>query len=273
MKIRQLILPAVAIVACCAIQSSMAQGGVTIDVVPALAPNGFGSPSYGSWVANATYAIENGLSSYGPSGPDQYNAVSGPLSYSDIFVTSFNSWLGQANPGDVFGPAYANELGNRLLFGLHIVADEGQQFSISQLSFVGTSTDPDNALGFGFAAGSYNYSTQYLGINYGGDGVKGGGDDLLITGGANTQLINELVGRGSGNAYWPSTPADLATDLAWLNENYGDTEFTGIYSLGNFTGSATVLLDSPTDQPVPEPATFVGGLALAAIIGLRLRRK
>lgn len=270
MKTQKILLAAA--LAAGATLTSSAQSPFTIEVIPALAPNGFGSPSYNSWVANATYAIENGLSSYGASGPDQYNAVSGPLSYSDIFVTSFNSWLGQANPGDVFGPAYANELGNRLLFGLHIVADEGQQFSISQLSFVGTSTDPDNALGFGFAAGSYNYSAQYIGINYGGDGVKGGGDDLLITGGANTQLINELVGRGSGNAYWPATAADLLTDLAWLNENYGDTEFIGVYSLGQYTGSGSVLLDSPNDAPVPEPASYIGALALAGLIGRRFLR-
>ena len=44
--------------------------GITITVIPALAPNVYGSPNWNAWVSNATTAIANGYSSYGdPSSP------------------------------------------------------------------------------------------------------------------------------------------------------------------------------------------------------------
>jgi hypothetical protein len=39
--------------------------GITITIIPALAPNVYGSPNWNAWVSNATTAIANGYASYG----------------------------------------------------------------------------------------------------------------------------------------------------------------------------------------------------------------
>lgn len=246
----------------------------TLTVFPSLSPNGFGSPSYAGWQANAIYALMHGLTSYGnPALPTYYQQVSS-IAQENNLVTSFPSWMGQANPAAVFGPAFAKELGNRLLFGLAIDGNGGQ-FSISQLSFVMSSTDPYHGLDYSYAAGSYNYSAAYVGVRKGLDDKIGTSDDVLITSGANTQLVDALFGRGSGNAFWPSCapgPCTTVEQQAALDEaaGYGPDPylFTGEYSLGGATGRAEVNI-----TPTPEPYSIVllgSGLVLLAA---RLRRK
>ena len=146
---------------------------VIIDVTPWVAPNVFGSPSYAAAEANAIYALFHNLNSQGAAGPTQFNAQSNVTS-KEVVVTGFNSWRGQTAPG----APYQNELGNRMLFGLKIDGD-GSQFSISQLSFAATSSDPFNALAFGFAQGSYNYGLGYQGVLKGQDGILFTGDDTF----------------------------------------------------------------------------------------------
>jgi hypothetical protein len=255
---------------------------VSITVTPALAPNGFGSPSFDTWLGNAIYALEHGWSSYGVAGtPGYYQAASSTIDGDEILVTSFPSWRGLVDPGTAFGPAFAGEYGNRLHFGL-VIDGEGTQFSISQLSFTATSTDPFDALGFSFAEGSYTYSSSYVGVLYGADGALGGGDDTYVTSGPNTTLVDALIGRGSGNAYWPCGPGDplpcttdaerqLAMNVAAAYPGFA-YDFIGTYTLSlalaSVTGSATVHI-----SPVPEPATLgLLGVGLAALAGV-LRRQ
>lgn len=227
-----------------------------ITVRPSLAPNVFGSPSFPQYTQNAVTALQLGVSSFGnPASPTFYQQTSNVLA-SQTIVTGFPSWMGVVDPGNAFGAAYANELGNRMTFGVHIFGN-GTQFSISQMSFVGVSSDGANILGFSFAAGTYNYSSAYVGLNYGGDGIKGTGDDFFVTAGPNTQLVDELFGRGSGNSLeaqcFGCTLAEqqAAIDLAaaYFSE---PTAFTGTYSLGNTSGSGTFGI-----QPVPEPGTLI----------------
>ena len=275
-------------------------GDVAITVTPSLAPNGFGSPSFDGYVSNALYAIDHGLSSYGdPTKPTYYQVAPSTLKASDVIVTGFNSWMGQANPGAVFGPDFANEYGNRLHFGLHVVGSNGAKFSISQLAFTATSTDPGNTLGFTFGAGSYNYSNAYVGIDYGADGVRGGVDDQFITSGLNTQLVNEIIGRGSGNAwdtYAFSDPVggSLQDKIDHEVALHGGDPFkvsgtytltmssglavTGTSSINGVSGSATVLFnDSPTQPPdtnaTPLPTTATTGILLLTIPALIARRR
>lgn len=129
----------------------------------------------------------------------------------DIFVTRFNSWRGYADPGTVFGPAFASELGNLMLFGL-VVNRNGSQFSISQLGFWAFITSPGDALGFSFGAGSYNYGNGYFGVLAWLDGILFTSDAVLITGGPNTQLVDALVGAAA--AATRSSPAAPATPRA-----------------------------------------------------------
>jgi hypothetical protein len=236
----------------------------TIQVFTALAPNGFGSPSYNTWVNNATFAIANGLSSFGdPSSPSFYQIVSSAISVDDAIVTGFPSWQGVANPGSVFGAAYANELGNRPSFGL-LVNGNGSLISISQLSFTASSSDSGNVLGFNFSTGSYGYSSSYEGILWGPGGQSDIANYTYITSGSANQEVNEIVGRGSGNALDAYETDPGANDQERIDNaaaGYGDEPFTftGTYSLGSAQGSGSFEI-----EPVPEPGT----IALAGLGGL-----
>lgn len=249
------------------------QDPVTISVIPTLAPNAFGSPSWDAWNANAIYALENGLSSYGdPASPTYYSAAPLTLPVSDNVVTNFPSWLGQANPSGNF----AGEYGNRLTFGL-VVDGNGSLISISELGFSSVSTDPYDTLGAGFsyAAGSYDYSDSYVGVIWGQDGNP----NTYVTSGPNTQLVNEIIGRGSGNAwealtgdplYWPGpTEQDMIGQVGSAYDLPSNFSFTGTYTLGDAQGSATVDFVNVPDA-IPAAECFAG--ALAALATVRRRR-
>jgi hypothetical protein len=255
-----------------------ANAQIEINVTPTLAPNAFGSPSYDQWVTNAIYAEENGLTSYGdPTSPSYYTAASGTIPLSSNIVTDFNSWLGNANPSVTYGAAYAGELGNRLSFGLDIQGN-GQLISISELSFTATSTDSGDSLGFSYNTGDYDYSSSYVGIIYGADG-RGGADETFVTSGPSTQLVNEIVSRGSGNADAVYSTDPGATDQDKI-DNFiagaeattpGSFDFTGTYTLtptegDAVDGSATVVIATP------EPASWtLAFLCMGIFVYIRRR--
>jgi hypothetical protein len=171
----------------------------------------------------------------------------------------------------VFGLAYANELGNRMHFGV-VIDGGGTQFSIDQLSFDAHSGDPGDILAFNFAAGDYSYSSAYVGVLYGADGHMGGGDDTFITGGPASQLVDGLIGRGSGNsipAYCPGcTIAQQQQAIADAAHQLGrSTTFTGVYSLGDSSGSGTFTIT------VPEPATWAMMILGFGLVGAAARRR
>ncbi len=230
-------------------------GSISISVLPSLAPNAFGSPSWTGYRDNALYALENGLSSYGNPNSPTYYSQNSSLTYNQLIATGFPSWMGMADPGSVFGPSYANELGNREHFGL-VINGNGQQFSISELSFTATSSDAGDLLGFSYGAGSYNYSSDYVG------GIWNGSGYTLVTGGPNTQLVDILWSRGSGNtdaAYCSScniAQQQAAIDSTLATDYTAPFSFTGTYSLLDQTG-ATIADGSATVNvgAVPEPAT------------------
>ena len=254
-----------------------ASGAQAIEIVvtPALAPNAFGSPNFPAWEANAVNALYTGQASGGAAGTPAFYQAQSNVTSREAVVTGFPSWLGQLDPGTTVGPAFAGEYGNRMTFGLSILGD-GQQFSISQLSFDAHSNDPGDLLAFGFGAGDYEYGSGYLGVLYGADGQLGGGDDSFITSGANTQLVDALFARGSGNsnpAYCTGVcdAADQEAALAAAANIPGLTQFTGTYSLsgqyGDISGSGTFNIG------VPEPSAWALMLAGFGGIGLAMRRR
>ena len=248
---------------------------IEITVTPWLAPNAFGSPSYASAVQNAISGQLAGSSTAGTSGTPTFYQAQSDVTAQESIVTGFASWKGQADPGTVFGPAFANELGNRMSFGV-LIDGQGTQFSVSQMSFTASSDDPGNVLGFGFGLGSYNYSQDYQGILYGTDGHLGGGDDTFITSGANTQLVDGFIGRGSGNslaAYCAG--CSLADQQAAINSVAGTftgtTHFTGTYQLADLaTGSGTFTINGGA---VPEPATWAMMLIGFGGLGAVMRKR
>src|SRR5208337_3207740 len=136
---RRILLPLLATVI--AVGAKAQAQGITITVIPALAPNVYGSPNWAAWVSNATTAIFNGYTSYGdPSSPGYYQQAPAVISVTNNIVTGFPSWNSVADPGEFFGANYANELGNRIQFGIDIKGGTNL-ISISQLSFSANSSD------------------------------------------------------------------------------------------------------------------------------------
>jgi hypothetical protein len=127
---------------------------------------------------------------------------------------------------------------------------------------------------FGNAAGAYNYSTGFVGVQYGKDGKLGGGDDVFITSGPNTQLVDALFGRGSGNSLAAVCHGcSLAEQQAALDAvaAYPGSPFTftGTYTIGEDAGSGTFNIAN-----VPEPSTWaMMVLGFAGIGFMAYRRK
>jgi hypothetical protein len=232
-------------------------GPVTIDVVASSAPNAYGSPSWSAYASNALNSLEYGLGNIGDrnTDPTAYEVAGSHVAPGDFMVTSFNSWRGVADPGSPFD----GERGNRMHFGLHAYGDGVTKFSLADVSFEISSSDPYNALGYSgdFVGLDYNGTTRY-GVDWGPDGVKGGGDDTYYFSGNGTTLVDEIVYVGVGNAFWPQ-PADGQTEqeaidaaIAWVN-SVPNFQITGTYWIGGDSGSDVVSI-----IPLPTPGLLAG---------------
>jgi hypothetical protein len=259
--------------------ASAQTGSPTISVQTTLAPNAFGSPSWDQWVQNGLYAAENGLSTDGAAGPTQYNTVSGLLPVADNIVTGYTSWMGQADPTG----AFANEYGNRASFTTEINGN-GSLISISELGFSGSSSDPADGLGVGFSFPSdvadptdsfWTYDATDIGVIDNSDGTF-----TYVTSGDPTQLVNEIISIGAGNAYPSYTAAEggddpdptatdqqiLDYDLAQIPSSY---DFTGTFTYGDTDlGSATFDFGSPASDgsSAAVDALVLGGMVLGGLV-------
>lgn len=233
-----------------------ARADVIIQVVPSLGPNVFGSPSYDAYRDAAVAALRAGTNQAGtPGTPAYYQALASgdAVALTDLVVTDFLSWRGTADPAG----AYGGETGTRLYFGLAVTATGGETFRIADLSFAATSTDPFATLDFAFPAGFYAYSPDFVGVR---------ADGTLVMSGPATQEVVALYSRGSSNAF-----EVLASDPGATNQEkidgalagYPGFSYTGTYSLGAASGSATVVVASPVPAPPGWVGLAVGGLALA----------
>ncbi len=108
----------------------------------------------------------------------------------------------------------------------------------------------------------FTYNANRKGINYGLDNIKGTGDDIIYNAGqAATNLIDELVYVGVGNAFWPGTASEIADTYAYVFENapfYMSISYT-VGTLGS--GEASVELVA-----APEPGTLL--LLGSGLVGL-----
>lgn len=245
---------------------------ITVEVVPSSAPNFFGSPNWSAYLANANNSLENSTgTSIGNRNvdPTAYEAFADgqTIDPGDIMVSSFSSWRGTAGVAAPFD----NENGNRVHFGVHITGDGSltDQFRGADVSGEITSSDA-NALGFASAVTTGTYTGTRIGVDWGADRAKGGGDDTYYTSGPDTQLIDEFIYVGLGNAYdasfetGPSDQEKIDQVIASIQSDY-PILVTGGYSVTDPTG-ATVIASGDASVVIPEPASVallaLGGLAL-----------
>jgi hypothetical protein len=254
--------------------ASVPAKAVTITVETWLAANAAGSPSFAAAEANAVQGMMNGGVATG-SGPSAFTPITN-VTPAQAIVTQFRSWMGVVDPASAFGAAYANESGNRMTFAVSAIGDPSHEFSISQMSFAGRSSDPSGLLNFDVPFGGYNYSAGYVGVRFGADGKLGGGDDIFITSGPNTQLVDALFGRGSGNSLAAVCHGcTLGEQQAAIDAVAADPGFPF-----SFTGTYTVVEDSASGTfniaGVPEPSTWtmmVLGFAGLGFIAHRRKSK
>jgi hypothetical protein len=250
------------------------------DVVPAFAPKGPDSPSWTNYVVNALAGIQADADFLDRTvTPRAYERVKTAVTPEEIIYTNFNSWRGEADPTPL--PAgFEGEFGNRIHFGLHIISAEGSQFALHDLSWELDSDDADNYFDQDGDFSMAGYSSTRWGVDYGLDGVIGGGDDRAITSGPGSQLVNELVYVGVGDGFFAEEPGSLTgqeqIDITINDLLSGCSDPTGClvdvtmtYTLGDESAS-----DKFTLYLVPEPSSaLLALLGLAAMVSSARRRR
>lgn len=255
---------------------SPASAAIVIEQYFSSAPNVYGSPSWNGYVANALNSLENGLGDIGnrTTDPTAYQRLNGYYAPGDVMVTSYNSWMGVANPGAPFGSEY----GNRIHAGLHIYGDGLTQFRLEDLTFSMSSSDGPNSLAWAgnFIGYDFNNTTRY-GVDWGADNAKGGGDDTIIFGaGSGLLWVDELVYVGVGNAFWPQVPTDGLTGQAALDSVAAyivanSIAIANTYCIKDQSGAQ--VCNTASIQLIPEPTgAAILGSGLFGLALLRRRR-
>jgi hypothetical protein len=258
-------------------QGSIAQAfstaGITVEVYASSAPNYYGSPSWAGYVSNGMYALENGLTSYYDSGdaePTHYMAFAdgATIDAGYAMVSSFNSWLGVADPAAPFD----QEHGNRIHFGLHAYGDGQTQFTLADVSYEMVSVEYDNYNTLGVVsnlAGTTFNGTTRIGIDWGTDRIPGTADDIRYDNNeGDAVLVDELFYIGVGNAWWPqgddqqAAIDDTYAWVRWHEENLAPINFSGTYTILESSGTASVNLIA-----VPLPTAAWAGMALMGAMG------
>jgi hypothetical protein len=258
---------------------------VLVEASPAV--NIFGSPSWVNWSNNALQALGTNSSTAGTPNTPAYYVATMQVTSAELIVSSFPSWRAKANPGAVFGSAFASELGNRLTYSYFIYDSSGADVDIANGITLDRPASPWRAASSS-AVSSFYYpidtsgNSARIGIEYGANGVFGGGDDTYVTSG--TGLVDAIfaTGPGLGDAECGAGTQQAQLDcarasidaLGAFSETYKVTYGTApAYRGASASGTATVEVNSIA-AAVPEPTSItLVGVAVAGIIGVRRRRR
>ena len=254
-----------------------AQANITLQVVPAFAPNQSGSPNWDGYVDNAINSLRGTGSpaTDRSNNPAAYETVgAGNLDPKEIIVTgAFPSWRGVADPASPFD----QEKGNRVHFGL--AATTPRQlgnltfFSLVDIDFerrwldLPGETESTRVIGAtlvgDFMDPSETYLPRRLGVLYDPSDPTDPNKDTLITSGAATRQVNQLFLTGVGAGFLGDTTS-AATNQGKIDETIENLldgpqqRVLGRYNIASTGQSASAHVDF-----VPEPGS--AGVSLLAI--------
>jgi len=257
---------------------------VTVTVIPSVGPHeGIAVDGYTYNALNsligaplpAAYstAYPTGVANSGTA-PASYSGLSNPALINTnqlVATTSVPSWMGQANPGG----AYSGQFGNEVFFGASLIGGSGgPKFSLNDVSYsVASASNPGFNSSGSFAGDVYN---QYkVGVDFGANGVLGGGDDTYyFNGQAGSQLVDAIY-LNSISAFFQSNATDqagLSADIASLGT--GPIDLTGTFSVSNAITGASGSSSAGVNAVIPEPASMaILGVGLVGLLGYTYRRR
>lgn len=250
-------------------------GDYKIETGFVVAPNSESSPSWGGFLTNFSTYFQNGLEV----GIDaEAFEVAGPyITPGNVTSTSsFNNWNGVENPTGNF----AGEFGSRVH---HYFIAKGKtkedKITLNDVSYQWTSDD--GVLNLTGDLTGTNYSGSYIGIDYGGDGLFGGGDDTYSSlGQSGSDDFNAIAGIGPGNGYAPFGSGDnqqqmdnIASDIDGMPG--GENTLTAEYTFFDGTAGAINVGDTVniSSVPVPEMAGIPLIMGTLSSLLLFLRRR
>ena len=233
MKTRIIILAAIAVAASPAAAVTEASVTLYANLSPTRIPNVHGtvvggvvpdyilqSPSFDTYSANVIAALEAGQTSRGGSidtTPTAFNTLTRTtVNAGETFATPFHSWRGDLAPTG----AFAGEYGTFLRLATKIVSPTA--FTLADVVESDTDT-PDLPTVFTstFADQIKAYGLTAVGINYGADGKRGGGDDTVYDSAGlirrrrrSTNSITSVRATSPSSRPKISTPAPTATAAA-----------------------------------------------------------
>ncbi|MCP4189931.1 MAG: PEP-CTERM sorting domain-containing protein [Planctomycetaceae bacterium] len=267
----------------CAVTLSLASQAdaalMTFDVTPAFAPKGPESPNWSNYVLNAIAGVQSKTNiGNRDTSAAAYEVIDRRIRPEEIIYTPFHSWRATADPNPEFTVPFLGEFGNRFHFGLHIVGSSDRQFALSDIDWRLESDDVGGYFNQSGSLAGAAYSATRVGIDWGPDGVRGGGDDVILSGGQpGTDLVNEFIYVGIGDGFYSSEPTaltdqdDINITLADIYDGCADpkgclVEVTATYSLPGEDGGRRIDSSGSFIIEIPEPSSAI--LVIIGLVGL-----